>query len=131
MYNSGIIMEEKPKPSSLDRDFEKNPKKPYERTIQVQCFPLYSVLKALNRLKIDYFSLDIEGAEYMVLNTVPWEKVNMTLLSIETNHAGDIFPGTRDDIQMLLASHGFDLKETAGIDDFYLHRRRNEKKSEC
>ena len=33
---------------------------------QVQCFPLYSVLQALDNPKVDYFSLDIEGAEYPV-----------------------------------------------------------------
>ena len=36
------------------------------RTIKVQCFPIYSVLKAIGNPKIDYFSLDIEGAELQV-----------------------------------------------------------------
>ena len=32
----------------------------------MQCFPIYSVLKAIGNPKIDYFSLDIEGAELQV-----------------------------------------------------------------
>ena len=36
------------------------------RTIKVQCFPIYSVLKAIGNPRIDYFSLDIEGAELQV-----------------------------------------------------------------
>ena len=36
------------------------------RTIKVQCFPIYSVLKAIGNPKIDYFSLDIEGTELQV-----------------------------------------------------------------
>ena len=54
---------------------------------------------------IDYFNLDIEGAEYVVLETLPWSKVDITLLSIETNHAGDIFPGTRQDIKSKQKQH--------------------------
>jgi hypothetical protein len=70
--------------------------------------------------QIDYFSLDIEGAEMVVLETVPWDKVNMTLLSIEMNHAGDIFPVTKEDIHKFLASKGYQFKGTATIDDFFL-----------
>jgi hypothetical protein len=36
------------------------------RNIRVQCFPLYSVLKAIGNTDIDYFSLDIEGPELQV-----------------------------------------------------------------
>ena len=57
--------------------------------------PLFSVLKALERQKVDYFSLDIEGAEHVALNTIPWDHLkDVTLLSVEVNHAGDIFPGS-------------------------------------
>ena len=37
-----------------------------KRKIKVQCFPLYSVLKAIGNPKVDYFSLDIEGSEFQV-----------------------------------------------------------------
>ena len=43
------------------------------RTIKLQCFPLYSVLQALGLPTVDYFSLDIEGAEYQVLKTIPFK----------------------------------------------------------
>lgn len=46
-------------------------------TIEVQCFPIYSVLLASNRTTIDYLSLDVEGYEMKILNTIPWEKVNI------------------------------------------------------
>ena len=122
-YNSGIMLDGKVKPSFLGGlDPNKKPPRNYERELQVQCFPLYSVLQALNNPKIDYFSLDIEGAEYVVLETLPWNKINMTLMSIETNHAGDIFPGSREDIQIFLEARGYKLKETVVIDDFYIHK---------
>jgi hypothetical protein len=34
-------------------------------------------------VRIDLFSLDIEGAEYDVLKTVPWDKVNIDALLVE------------------------------------------------
>ncbi|XP_047475703.1 protein Star-like isoform X3 [Penaeus chinensis] len=53
---------------------------------EVQCLPLYSLLLALNTTKVDYFSLDVEGAELDVLRTIPWEKVDITTLSVEFIH---------------------------------------------
>lgn len=39
------------------------------------CYPLFTLLKAINVDTIDYFSLDIEGAELPVLKTIPWDRV--------------------------------------------------------
>ena len=41
------------------------------------------------------FSLDIEGAEYEVLKTVPWDKVDIQSLTVETHMIGKLFPGSR------------------------------------
>ena len=41
----------------------------------VQCFPLYSILLAVGRTRIDYFSLDVEGSETDVLTSTPWHKI--------------------------------------------------------
>lgn len=42
-----------------------------------QCFPLYSILLAINRTQIDYFSFDVEGYEPAILRTIPWHKVDI------------------------------------------------------
>ncbi|KAK2161947.1 hypothetical protein LSH36_107g05111 [Paralvinella palmiformis] len=52
-------------------------------TIQVQCIPLYSILKAIGVTFVDYFSLDIEGAELDVLYTLPLDKITVDVFSIE------------------------------------------------
>ena len=120
-YNSGIYQTGKPWPSQLGgRDYAQVPRKSYEREIKVQCFPLYSVLKALDTLNVGYFSLDVEGAEYVVLKTIPWPKVNITLLSVETNHAGKIFEGSRSDIHDTLLQNGYKWIKSVVIDDFFL-----------
>jgi FkbM family methyltransferase len=56
-------------------EFKKSGSKP--GLISVQCFPLYSILLALNRTKVDFFSLDVEGFELDVLRTIPWDKVDI------------------------------------------------------
>lgn len=48
-----------------------------QNTVEVQCLPVYSLLLALNRTTVDYFSLDVEGNELEVLQTIPWEKVDI------------------------------------------------------
>ncbi len=45
--------------------------------VHVQCFPIYSILSALNRTTVDYFSLDVEGDELSVLKTIPWNSVHI------------------------------------------------------
>lgn len=50
---------------------------------QVWCFPLYSILLAVNQTKIDYFSLDVEGAEMSILRNLPWDKFDVDVLQVE------------------------------------------------
>ncbi|CAL4099707.1 unnamed protein product, partial [Meganyctiphanes norvegica] len=53
---------------------------------EVQCLPLYSILLALNRTSVDYFSLDVEGMDLQVLQTIPWNKIDIKTLSVEFYH---------------------------------------------
>ena len=80
---------------------------------------------ALGNPHIDYFSLDIEGAEFPVLKTLPWNKVSMTLIDVEVNHAGDIFPGTQEDIQPFLSRNNYEFLKKVEIDDFFYNKDNN------
>lgn len=53
---------------------------------QVQCFPLYSILLALGKTRVDYLSLDVEGLELDVLKTIPWTKVDISVITVEFIH---------------------------------------------
>ena len=71
-------------------------------TTRHQCIPLYTLLLAINNNNnnsndinntinstiptINYFSLDVEGAELEVLRTIPWH-----LVRIEVNRSLDIY----------------------------------------
>ena len=52
--------------------------------IDVQCFPLATYIFALNRTTVDYFSLDIEGNEIEVLETIPFDSVDIKVLKPKT-----------------------------------------------
>lgn len=45
--------------------------------IRVQCFPLTLYIAALGIKTVDYFSLDIEGDEIDVLETIPFNEVDI------------------------------------------------------
>ena len=53
------------------------------RETTTQCFTLHSLLSAVNTTRVDYFSLDVEGAEINVLKTIPLKKIHITLFGIE------------------------------------------------
>ncbi|KAF4519657.1 hypothetical protein B566_EDAN004994 [Ephemera danica] len=46
-------------------------------SLSVQCLPLYSLLLALNRTKIDYFNLDVKDSELEMLRTIPFDLVDI------------------------------------------------------
>ena len=54
--------------------------------IQIQCFPLYSLLLALNQTTVNFLSLDVEGDELYVLKTIPFDKVDIKMMTVEHNN---------------------------------------------
>ena len=71
---------------------------------------------------MDYFTLDIEGAELKVLRTIPFDKVDIRLWDIEMNHAGEVFEGTRDDIRKFLFSNGYRFYRKVAIDEMFVKK---------
>ena len=52
-------------------------------TINVQCFTFNSIMKALGRTHIDLFSLDVEGAEVPILNSIPFSDYIIDVILVE------------------------------------------------
>ncbi|XP_066939145.1 uncharacterized protein [Macrobrachium rosenbergii] len=65
-------------------------------TIAIKTFPLYTMLLALNITFIDFLSLDVEGDELKVLQTVPWDKVQVRVMCVEINHVEGGAPAVID-----------------------------------
>ncbi|XP_033762187.1 uncharacterized protein LOC117343795 [Pecten maximus] len=72
--------------------------------VQVQCLPLYSILLALNQTTVDFFSLDVEGDELNVLKTIPFDKVNIKMLTVEYVHD----TGRFSELQSYMEGKGYD-----------------------
>ncbi|XP_053397058.1 protein Star-like [Mercenaria mercenaria] len=83
-----------------------------EQLVEVQCFPLYTILLATGLMNIDYFSLDVEGAERGALGTIPWDKLNLKMFSIEHNK----WEGGKQDLKRYMETKGYDfVKEIIGV----------------
>ena len=73
----------------------------------LQCVPLNTLLLAMGNPTVNWFILDIEGAEYQVLQTIPWTLVDIEMISVETDLAGEIMPGSRQEIIDYMKSQGY------------------------
>ncbi|XP_057368447.2 protein Star-like, partial [Daphnia carinata] len=71
--------------------------------VTVQCFPFYSVLLAVGRTKVDFFSLDVEGHELEILKTIPWHKVDIKALTVEW----DNIPDGQEALSRFMEASGF------------------------
>ena len=96
------------------------------KDVTMQCLPLYSILLALGNPTVDFLSLDIEGAEYQVLKNIPWKYVDIKAISVETQFAGEVFEGDRDDIFDLLTSVGYTHLDTIARDDVFVKLEPNQ-----
>ena len=93
-------------------------------TVTVQCFPFYSVLKALNRTRVDYFSLDVEGDELSVLKTIPWGLVDIRMLTVEYIHQ----KGKYGELQKYMEKVGYNTvlkmqRDDGGVNDLIFQKR--------
>ena len=54
-------------------DHNYNPREWFRKGADVRCFPLSSILQAVGIQHVDFFSLDVEGAELQILKTLPFD----------------------------------------------------------
>ena len=80
----------------------------------------------MNKTTIDYLSLDVEGAEYGILNAVFNNKNDMrfNVASIETTYLGKPeFGSSRVEMYYLMRQNGYQLQNHIKEDDFYVHKK--------
>lgn len=56
---------------------------PNAEQVEVLCIPIYSILQEINMKHIDFFTLDVEGAELQILKTIPFNNVTINVFCIE------------------------------------------------
>lgn len=89
------------------------------------CLPLQSVLKMTGITHIDFVSLDVEGAELKVLETLDFSAVHINVIVIEQD-------GSRPDkdqaVRKLLAAKGFEMDSSVkgmragGRNDWFVNK---------
>ncbi|ELU12487.1 hypothetical protein CAPTEDRAFT_214812 [Capitella teleta] len=82
-----------------------------KNSLDTMCFPFYSMMLALNRTKIDYFSLDVEGQELAVLKTIPFDKLDISVLSVEYLHTD------KEQLKNLMKAKGYTLAKTLAYEN--------------
>jgi len=92
------------------------------RTLQMQCLPLTSIIEALGNPVIDYFSLDIEGAEFPVLKTIDFDKVDIRVFSIEVTKLDSIFDGRLTQLKYLMKRNGYEFYKEIREDYIYVKK---------
>ena len=83
--------------------------------MMVPCFPFETLLLALNRTTVDYFSLDVEGFELDILKTIPFDRLDITMLSVEYVHGR----AGKEAYKQFMTSKGYSMYK-----DIHLHDQR-------
>jgi FkbM family methyltransferase len=84
--------------------------------VQVTGYPLALLLRQHGAPKrIDFFCLDVEGAEWLVLKNFPFDEFSFSCMTIER--------GSRDYqlVRKKLLEQGYRLVKVGGCDDFWTH----------
>ena len=102
-------------PQHMARILEKTSEDDRE-TVLVRSITLQKALTAFKMFKIDYATLDIEGAEYKVLKSFPFNRFDIEVFEIENNF--DNYP-----IEELMINVGFKKINRLGVSDIYQKTR--------
>ena len=90
-----------------------------ELTTKMQCFPLYSILAAIGVFHVDFFSLDVEGAELPILRTIPFDKVDIDSFVIETKTFDQkLTVAKRQNVKSMLMNYGYNNAFDTKLDTF-------------
>jgi len=90
-----------------------------EKLVYVPCFSLNTIMRALNRKRVDYFSLDVEGGELDVIKGIKHDQISIDSFTIE--HNGHI--DSKNNIIKELEGNGFSKLKEDSQDVYFL---RNE-----
>jgi FkbM family methyltransferase len=82
------------------------------RMIKVPCRTLDDILTEFGIHRIDYLSVDVEGAELAVLKAFPFQRYSIDIIGVEDNFGNP-------ELDELIRKNGFYFLQTVGPDRFY------------
>ena len=112
--------------NSFKEEWYENAKKLPESAKKLPCLPLGEILNMFSIERIDFFSLDVEGAELEVHKTIDFSKVHINVIAIEADGRNS----QKDEaVRKVVLAHGFELdrsfsEQDAGKrNDWFVHKR--------
>lgn len=90
------------------------------QTQRTQCFPLLSLLLALNITTVHYISLDVEGAEAGVLMAFPFDCIEVSVWTVEHREGPEfkrLYEGIEDDSIAYFGDGDNEEESTRGLHD--------------
>ncbi len=82
--------------------------------IRVRSYTFNELMRMNKVREIDYFSLDIEGGEFELLETIDWNRMKINVISVESN-----YPDLRVKIMAFMKSKGYVWMAQCGVDDLF------------
>lgn len=97
-------------------------------TIEIHCGPLQHYLDALGIHHIDFWSLDVEGSELKVLQTINFHRTNIDVIMVESANRMRHSPEYQqkvEDVRALLLREGYLMIASVKVtnSDIFLHKR--------
>ncbi|XP_017063182.1 protein Star [Drosophila eugracilis] len=86
---------------------------------RVKCFPLYTIMLACERTEYDLLSLGVQGHELEILQTLPFDKVKIDVISIHLLEDNEDVHDYVLDITRFLAGKSYKLQRKIGRNYFY------------
>lgn len=87
-----------------------------KQNIKVPCLRLDTIIAQNNVTHIDYCSIDTEGGELEILNTVDLAKIEISVISIENNF-------DEKSIEKFMKASNYRLISKVGADEFYKKKK--------
>jgi hypothetical protein len=83
-----------------------------KQNVVVKCYPWPSLMNTSWQTHIDYFSLDVEVAEMIILQSINWKHLDIDVFTIETDQH-------RQDILTFMKTHRYRWIQIISGDDVF------------
>jgi FkbM family methyltransferase len=82
---SGLVDEYEPKHlERIKRDLDATGEE--YKDIEVNCYNFNELLESNAISQIDYLNIDVEGAEYKILNSIDFDRIHISVIGVENNY---------------------------------------------
>ena len=87
---------------------------PFREMVTVKRYTFNDLMRQHGVDHIDYFSLDIEGGELEVLQSIDFDTIRIDVISVESN-----YPDLRKKMLTFMAAKGYVWMTKCGVDDLF------------